>query len=699
MRKHRYLISTQGETHTFMPMVVESAGKLVAGITPTLTPVQLKSGLGGAIGSDFRSAQNQLVFVEYAGKLSAFNLFSPFVVVSSGAITLKGTFTFNLDTGVEGVAPANADIWWDQRTAVIRQMTPKNSATILNLGVTNFAAINANNLEFLPYKTTPIDGNNDATNKLVAGDVFAVHTNGGNFAKVQVVTYGYDLQIHWVTYKLTSGYVVLGTGYTNPEDVKVSQDGTHAYVTERSGDFVRVSLANANRSAATFVVSGMTAPQQIALDEAHNVAYVVEYAAAAKLWQINLTSGAKSAILSNLNFPVGVVLSADLQYAYISEQTTGPDEGRVSRFRLSDGSRQSIVTGLTAPFDLTWADAACTSLFVAERDPANRITRIDVTHGTSNVVAAVASRPSSVALCGASRLLVCCDQVIESIDLVPYQPTGPLFMEIGFIPYTDINAMGLADTSSDPGAHYDVKNCPFGGTLPLMINHQRAANDGAAYYRVKIDGVVRMDTWTDDKWNGSTYVTQTMSPAVVNAQPGYYPVRPVSDLLMWLHPALGTLTDSTNLSNGLHTISIEFVNAAGALIETSNAVTIHVDNNHCVAALATPTLNNLAADPNCGLLHYTGVTALPVDMQLTATHPTGFATYSFQVVKGVNGIIGVGGPVPAASPVTSPAATLLGTCTIAAFGEYLYVAATTNNGWSRQSQYDASAALAFVLAP
>ena len=31
--------------------------------------------------------------------------------------------------------------------------------------------------------------------------------------------------------------------------------------------------------------------------------------------------------------------------------------------------------------------------------------------------------------------------------------------------------------------------------------------------------------------------------------------------------------------------------------------------------------------------------------------------------------------------------------------EYLYVAATTTNGWSRQSQYDASAAVAFVLAP
>lgn len=669
-------------------------------LTPTPTPVQLLSGVASAIGSDFRTAQNQLVFVEYgSGKLSALNLFSPATVVSSGTATLKGTFFFDLDTGVQLNVPANSDIWWEQETAVAREMAPQNGAGILNLGVTNFADVNANNLEFLPYTSTPIVGNNDPTNKLVSGDVFAVRTHGGNYAKVLVQSYGYNLEIQWVTYKLSSAYSVLGTGYTNPEDVKVSADNSHAYLTERSGDFVKVSLSSANRSAATLVVSGLTAPQQMALDEAHNVAYVVEYAGTGRLWKINLTSGAKVAMLSNLNNAVGLALSPDLQYAYISEQTTGPDKGRVSRFRLSDGTRQSVVTGLTAPFFLKWADASATSLYVTERDPANRVTRIDVTTNTSNVVSAVAFRPSSVSLVGTSRLLVCCDQVIQSIDLVPFQPTGPLFLEIGFIPYTDITSAGLANTSADPGAHFPVTNVPFGGTLPLMINHERAANDGASYYRIKIDGNVRMDVWTDDKWNGTTFVTETMTPQVIAGQPGYYPVRPVSDLLLWLHPALGTLTDSTNLSNALHAIEVEFINGAGTLIETSNAVTILVNNQQCVGAVATPTLNGASADPNCGLLHYTGVTSLPVEMALTATHPANFATYSFQVIKGVNGIISAGGPVPAASPVTSPAATLLGTCTIAAFAEYLYVAASATNGWSRQSQYDASAAVAFVLAP
>lgn len=668
--------------------------------TPAISPVTLLSGLAGAIGCDFRSAQNQLVFTEYGtGKLSALNLFGPSTIVSTGSTLLRGTYTFDLDTGTMGGVSASADIWWEQQTAALRRMVPQNSAQILNLGVVNYGAIAANGLELLPYSTAPIPGNNDITNRLIAGDVFAVRTTAGNFAKVRVVTYGYDLTIEWTTYHITPGYVVLGTGYTNPEDVKVSGDGTHAFVSERAGNVVKVALASANRASASLVVSGMTAPQQMALDEAHNAAYVVEYAASGRLWRIDVTSGAKVAVISGLTNAVGLALSADRQYAYVSEQTTSVEGGRISRYRLSDGTRTSVKTGLTSPFFLTWADAANTALFVAERDPANRITRVDIGSGSSSSVASTAVRPSSVALVGSTRLLACCDSVIQSIDLVPFQPTGPLLIGIGFIPYTDIKPSGLADTSGDPGAHYPVKDVPFGGTLPLLVNHQRAANDGAAFYRVKIDGVVRTDEWTDDRWNGFTFVTQTMTPQVVGGQPGYYPVRPVSDLLLWLHPSLGTLTDSTNLSNALHTIQVEFVDSLGHPVESSLAATIRVDNNRCVATVSTPTLNGSSADPNCGLLHYTGATALPVTMPIVATHPTGFATYSLQVIKGVNPIIGVSGPVPAASPVTSPAATLLGTCTIAAFAEYLYVAATANNGWSRQSQYDASAAVAFVLAP
>jgi hypothetical protein len=376
----------------------------------------------------------------------------------------------------------------------------------------------------------------------VPGDVLAVLTNAGNYAKVKILTYGYNLNIQWITYHLDSPYAVLGTGYTQPEDVKASADGTHVYITERTGDLLRVQLTNANRAAASVVCSGMTAPQQIFLDETHSAAYLVEYAASGKLWRIDLTNGTKVAILSNLQNAVGLVLTADRQYAYISEQTAGPDQGRVSRFQLAGGSRQSIVTGLTAPFFLTWFDATQSILLVPERDPANRIRLINVAAATSQVLASgVPTRPSSVALVGPGELLECSDQEIDEVDFIglQIQPSGPLLIGIGFIAFDNVITsgplLGLADTTVDPTYFYQVKDTPFGGTLSLMVNYMRAFNDGAAYCRVKVDGIVRTDQFSDEHWNGFEYVAQTVAPVVVAGQPGYYPVRALSDIFLWLN--------------------------------------------------------------------------------------------------------------------------------------------------------------------
>lgn len=671
------------------------------------SPTQLATGLAGAIGCDFRSSQNQLIFVEFGGKLSRLNLFRPATIVSSGSAVLKGTFTFDLDTGAEGGVGPGFDIWWDQQTTVARRMVPQNTARIANLGVVDFNSITADSLQTVIYSTTPITGNNDATNRLVPGDVFAVLTNKGNYAKVKVLAYGYDLTIQWVTYQLGSAYAVLGTGYQQPEDVKSSADDIHAYVTERTGNLLRVTLTNANRAAATVVSAGLTAPQQIFLDEANHAAYVVEYAASGRLLRLNLTNGQQTVVLSNLDHAVGLLLSADRQYAYISEQTTGPDQGRVSRFQLSNAVRQTIVAGLTNPFFLTWADPAQTTILVPERDPANRITAINVAAKSSQVVASgVPVRPSSVALANPALMLICSDQVIESLALSGiFQPAGPLLMGIGFIPFDKVTAAGKADTTVDPTYFYQRKDTPFGGTLPLMVNHLRAFQDGAAYYRVKVDNIVRNDSWTDEKWNGTKYVAQTTTPTLVAGQPGYYPVHPLSELFLWMNPSLGSLMASTNLSNGLHTIVLEFVNGAGGLIETSTPLKILVDNNSCTATIATPTLNNASADPVCGVLKYAAKNADLVKMAFTASHPNGFANFSFQLIKGVNAVTlppnpPTSGPVSAVvSPITDTVVHLLGACNVAGFAELVYVAATTDNGWGRQSQYDASAAIAFVLAP
>jgi hypothetical protein len=167
-----------------------------------------------------------------------------------------------------------------------------------------------------------------------------------------------------------------------------------------------------------------------------------------------------------------------------------------------------------------------------------------------------------------------------------------------------------------------------------------------------------------------------------------------------MNPSLGDIMATTDLTNALHTIVVEFVTAGGVLKETSTPLTILVDNQPCVGALGIPTLNGSGADPVCGVLKYTAKNSDPVTMPYVASHPKGFATFQFELIKGVSLAIPViGGPVSAAaSPVTATVAALLGACNVAGYAELLYVWATANNGWSRQSQYDASAAIAFVLA-
>ena len=680
--------------------------------SPVLTPLPSPV-LGGAVGCDFRSLLNQLLFVEFGGKLSRMDLFPQATVASAGTTVLKGTWLFDLDTGTQEGALPGADIWWEQMTPTARQMVPQNGATIINLGAVDFVSLSAAGLQGLPYGTAPIPGNDDPTNKLVPGDVFAVKTTQGNFAKVLVDAYGYNLTITWVTYQLQPMYAVLGTGYNQPEDVKVSADGVHAYLTERTGDLLRVPLGAADRVNAAVVASGMTAPQQLFLDEANHAAYTVEYAPNGRLLRIDLSTGAKTAILSGLQNAVGVVLSADRQFAYISEQTTGPDQGRISRFQLSNGQRHPVVTGLTAPFFLTWSDISETALLVPERDPANRLRSVNVVTGAAVVVAGgLPVRPSSVAIAGPGTLLVCCNQVIEEITVASpsSQPNGPLLEGIGFVPFDWVDA-GLADTTShDPTYFFQVQGAPFGGSLPVMVNFLRAALDGAAYYRVKVDNAVRTDVFHGAWWDGTQYIARTFGPQNLNGQPGYYPVPSVSDLALWLQPLPGCYLDSTNLASAqLHTITVDFYTASSALLESATPLAIYVDNNPCTATITAPTLNGVSANA-CGFLPYNPLTTASENVVIPfgASHPEGFATYAFRLTRGtVNVPLSqpaagpVGGITPATDPIRETVAALFAPsgCTIAGFAALVYVWAEAITGWSRCSQYDAQAVEAFVLAP
>lgn len=151
------------------------------------------------------------------------------------------------------------------------------------------------------------------------------------------------------------------------------------------------------------------------------------------------------------------------------------------------------------------------------------------------------------------------------------------------------------------------------------------------------------------------------------------------------------------------TITTDDAGDLGLIDGNSMVVTVHVDNNPCTAAIAPPTLNGVPAN-DCGVLEYTAASPGSVNLTYTASHPHGFATYNFTLVRGATVLTpptvseqSVGG---GSFSVTEGVNDLLSAnCPIAGFSENLYVKATATDGWNRQSQYDRSAVRAFVLAP
>ena len=127
------------------------------------------------------------------------------VILSSGSVTVPGTWLFDFDAGVIGgdrVAPN--DIFWEQFNPTQRAVMPVNFVTLAPMGVVDFASIGISELLALSYTTSGIDGS-DVGSVLVPGFVFAVHTDQDNYAKVRITgplvdTANHGLPIEWVTY-------------------------------------------------------------------------------------------------------------------------------------------------------------------------------------------------------------------------------------------------------------------------------------------------------------------------------------------------------------------------------------------------------------------------------------------------------------------------------------------------------------------
>jgi hypothetical protein len=129
---------------------------------------------------------------------------------------------------------------------------------------------------------------------------------------------------------------------------------------------------------------------------------------------------------------------------------------------------------------------------------------------------------------------------------------------------------------------------------------------------------------------------------------------------------------------------------------------LHIDNNATTAVIHPALLNgSVAADANCGLIRYGDPGTDTVTIAYTASHPNGFADYSFEFKRGTTPLT----PPSASGQATgtfssspSVGSLLSVNCTIAGFAENLNVIGRATDGWSRLG-YDAHDLAAFVLAP
>lgn len=372
----------------------------------------------------------------------------------------------------------------------------------------------------------------------------------------------------------TNTVTVIQSGFVQPESVALFPGYPLAYVTTRDGKLWKCSTTS---SARTLVASGLGAPHALVIDPAAFVAYVTDFSGG-NLWRVNLGSGARTAVLAGLTNPLGLLLSADYRTAYVAEPN------RILQIDLASPSRIPLATGLSNAFFMDWANDARTAIYFVERDPANRVSLLDVASRTTSFIANVAWRPSSVAHgSDPCAIYVASDNVIQRVQMC--DAGGPIITRVGFIPSTEID-FTTGQATTDPSYFFRVKNASFGGSNQIMLNFPGMRSAGATYYKILLDGspVTAPETasWGNYKWNGASFVLQTVTP---NAS-GFYRVPAASDL--WAIPDLGFVLNTLPLSTGRHVVRIKLYNFFFGQLTTNpedDKVALLIDNDPPVVGI------------------------------------------------------------------------------------------------------------------
>jgi len=580
-----------------MPHVIRKPARKLD--TQTGTPTTGLVGVQTALGSDVDRTRQALYFVQGGGKLRRYDLVREVKrSLASGTVTIQGTYSFDFDTGTGGggssgqAQGSERDVWWRIRDGTTRWLVPENGAEIAYLGNVSYGDVAPESLPSYDYTSDHLEVTKGGS-KLTADTVVAVKSSDGNYAKAEVVRRGpnRELELRFETYELTPALQTIGTGYTEPEDVQLRGDGRTAYVTERGGGgaLLEVTLGSADRSSATVVASGFGTPHQVAIDRTKDLAHVVTDS---KVVRVDLGTGNTTTVYDGLQQGRGIVVDDSTTFAYVTEQVGPSSPGALSRIELGSGRRQELYGDVSQPFHLAWANETEDAVVYADRarDSVWQFDLVDET--TSGVVVDAPSKPASVVLATEDTGYIFAESVIEEFDVAGglFAPSGPLFKGIGHIPISDISQApsvprAQAGYATTQGAAYPLttKDAPFGGTLPLKLNHHGAYTDeNARYYRVFVDGDVEQRPWRALEWSASNGTFE--STKVTPAADGYFEVRAPGSI--WFRTDLGYRLPTGDLSNGLHELTVAFYRSKSASSKVAETtVQFRVDNEQPDASL------------------------------------------------------------------------------------------------------------------
>jgi sugar lactone lactonase YvrE len=352
------------------------------------------------------------------------------------------------------------------------------------------------------------------------------------------------------------------TGLVHPDDVALWPGASTAYITTRVGELWRASTTS---NARVLVASGLGIPLQLVLDPANLAAYTVDYASGT-LYKVELVGGNKTPVVTGLASPRGLLMSADFKTAYISEAT------RVVSVDLATQQVTEIVGALVNPWYMTWAADDHSAIYLVDRDPGNRLHRIDlsVTPATLQAIVPLPAGPWSVVRSLNPDVLYVASKTVLSKISLSGGAGGPIITRLGFIPSTEVDPV-TGQATTDPSYFFHVKNASFGGSIHVMLNFPGMLASGAGYYKVFVDGSSDIATWTNYKWVVNTFVLQNVGPSS-----GFYKIPSPGDI--WAIPDLGFVLDSTKYTNAKHTLRVVLYDPFLAPLNLEGAVDLLFDN-------------------------------------------------------------------------------------------------------------------------